>query len=348
MLDIPDWPYFLGKPAARGQIRTSVEDFIVEEVTRVVPQGEGTHIWLWVEKQNANTDWVASQLAGAANCARRDVGYAGLKDRHAVTRQWFSLPAGESVLERIASANIEGVNILDSHLHTRKLKRGTLEGNRFELLVRQFNGDTAQTEQRLAQIQLKGVPNYFGPQRFGRNGMNVDRGFKLLSNNARLPRAKRSIYLSAMRSFLFNKVLAERVSNGSWNRIMEGEIAMLNGTHSIFECKKVDADIEDRCKRLDIHPTGPLPGEGGSFPLAGMMDFEQTVLQDFQELTGVLKAQRVKSGRRALRLYPADLQWEFAAGGLKLSFGLPAGAYATTVLREIMVVVDASNTTYQT
>lgn len=348
MFDIPDWPYSLGKPTARGEIRTITEDFIVEEVSRVAPQGEGTHLWLWVEKQNANTDWVASQLSKATNCARRDVGYAGMKDRHALTRQWFSLPAFESSLERIASADIEGVKILDSRLHTRKLKRGTLEGNRFELRVRHFDGETAQTGQRLAQIQLNGVPNYFGPQRFGRNGLNVGRGFKLLSNNARLPRAKRSIYLSAMRSFLFNEVLAERVRNGSWNNIMDGELAMLNGTHSIFECEKVDADIEDRCKRLDIHPTGPLPGESGSLPTGKVADFEQAVLQDFQQLIDVLKAQRVQSSRRALRLYPADLQWKFADGELKLSFVLPAGAYATTVLREIMVVIDASNTTNQT
>ncbi len=347
MFDIPDWPYFNGKPLARGEIRARAEDFIVEEVARLTPVGEGTHLWLWVEKQNANTDWVASQLAKVVNCARRDVGYAGMKDRHAVTRQWFSIPAGESSSELISGANIEGVRILDSRLHTRKLKRGTLDGNRFELVIRHFDGDLTHTEQRLVQIQSNGVPNYFGPQRFGRNGLNVDRGYKLLSTNTRLPRNKRSIYLSAMRSFLFNEVLAERVRNGSWNNIMDGELVMLNGTHSIFECEKVDADIEDRCQRLDIHPTGPLPGEGGSKPSAGAAVFEQAVLQNFEVLSDVLKAQRVQSGRRALRLYPANLQWEFTGGDLRLSFQLPAGAYATTVLREIMVVVDAANTTNQ-
>jgi len=347
MFDIPDWPYSYGKPTARGQIRTAAEDFIVEEVARVAPQGEGSHLWLWVEKQNANTDWVASQLAKAASCARRDVGYAGLKDRHAVTRQWFSLPAGDLSLELITGANIEGVKILDSRLHTRKLKRGTLDGNRFDLVIRDFNGEVTQTGQRLAKIKSNGVPNYFGPQRFGRNGLNVERGYKLLSNNARLPRNKRSIYLSSIRSFLFNEVLAERVRNGSWNNIMDGELVMLNGTHSIFECERVDADIEDRCKRLDIHPTGPLPGEDGSVPSAGAAVFERAVLQNFQELTEVLNAQRVRSGRRALRLYPADLQWKFTEGDLRLSFELPAGAYATTVLREIMVAVDAANMTHQ-
>lgn len=345
MFEIPDWPYYLGKPVAHGEIRTTAQDFIVEEVARVTPAGEGTHLWLWVEKQNANTDWVASQLAKAVKCNSRDVGYAGMKDRHAVTRQWFSLPAGESSAERINAANIEGVKVLNSRLHTRKLKRGTLDGNRFELVVRQFDGDATQTGQRLADIKSNGVPNYFGPQRFGRNGLNVDRGFELLSRNARLPRNKRSIYLSALRSFLFNKLLAERVRNGSWNSIMDGELVMLNGTHSIFACERVDAGIEDRCRRLDIHPTGPLPGEDGSVPGTGAAVFEQAVLQDYRELIDVLKAQRVQSGRRALRLYPADLYWEFKDSDLRLSFALPAGAYATTVLREIMVVVDASDST---
>ncbi len=202
-------------------------------------------------------------------------------------------PKKDLIVVRISGANIEGVRILDSRLHTRKLKRGTLDGNRFELVIRHFDGDLTHTEQRLVQIQSNGVPNYFGPQRFGRNGLNVDRGYKLLSTNTRLPRNKRSIYLSAMRSFLFNEVLAERVRNGSWNNIMDGELVMLNGTHSIFECEKVDADIEDRCQRLDIHPTGPLPGEGGSKPSAGAAVFEQAVLQNFEVLSDVLKAQRV-------------------------------------------------------
>lgn len=347
MFDIPDWPYVLGKPAARGETRTTAADFAVEEIARVRPEGQGSHLWLWIEKTNANTDWVASQLAKAAGCARRDVGYAGLKDRHAVTRQWFSLPCGESSLELVSGADIEGVKILDSRQHTRKLKRGTLEGNRFELVIRRFEGDVEETVFRLDQVQATGVPNYFGPQRFGRNGQNVDRAYKLLGSNTRLPRNKRSIYLSAIRSFLFNEVLAERVRQGSWNRITDGELAMLDGTHSIFAVEKVDADIEDRCNRLDIHPTGPLPGEGGSAPSDGAAVFEQNVLQNFRELTDVLKAQRVQSGRRALRLYPAGLKWEFADSQLRLSFELPAGAYATTVLREIIAAVDAENTLNQ-
>jgi tRNA pseudouridine13 synthase len=341
VIEIPEWPYFLGLPEASGVIRSSPEDFLVEEIARVQPLGEGTHLWLWVQKREANTDWVAGELARVTGCARRDVGYAGLKDRHAVTQQWFSLPASETTYETINKAEIEGVSILESSLHTRKLKRGTLNGNRFELTIRNFTGDSAQTEQRLQQIQATGVPNYFGPQRFGHGGRNVDRGFSLLSSKARLPRNKKSIYLSAIRSFLFNLVLAERVQKGQWNHMLDGDLAMLDGTQSIFPCELPDLEIEDRCSRLDIHPSGPMPGEKGSQPGSDALELEQAILQNWAQLTGVLQSHRVQASRRSLRLYPAALEWTFGDDILNLKFTLPPGTYATTVLREILVVGNA-------
>ena len=341
MFEIPDWPYFLGVPTAEGLIRSCPEDFVVEEIPRLSPEGEGSHLWLWVEKRSANTDWVAKELAKAASCPSRDVGYAGLKDRHALTRQWFSVPLSDVAQENLENADIEGVNILESHQHTRKLKRGTLNGNRFQLKVREFKGDVDQTGERLAQIHTNGVPNYFGPQRFGHQGRNVEQGFKLLKRRARLNRNKRSIYLSAMRSFLFNQVLAERVRRGDWNTIIDGDLAMLDGTQSIFPCEKPDAEIEERCQRLDIHPTGPMPGEKGTQPTAGAAEMEQAVLNNWPELLEVLIAQRVQASRRALRLFPAELEWNFEGSELELAFVLPPGAYATTVLREIMLSREA-------
>jgi tRNA pseudouridine13 synthase len=341
VIEIPEWPYFLGLPEARGVIRCSPEDFVVEEIARVQPLGEGTHLWLWVEKRGANTDWVAGELARVTGCARRDVGYAGLKDRHAVTRQWFSVAANETTNDSINTAEIEGVSILETSLHTRKLKRGTLDGNRFELTIRNFSGDATQTEQRLQQIQATGVPNYFGPQRFGHGGRNVDRGLSLLSTKARLPRNKKSIYLSAIRSFLFNLVVAERVQKGLWNHMLDGDLAMLDGTQSIFPCELPDEEIEDRCNRLDIHPSGPMPGEKGSQPGSDALELEQAVLQNWTQLTGVLQSHRVQASRRSLRLYPAKLEWAFNGDVLKLEFTLPPGTYATMVLREILVVSNA-------
>ena len=337
MFEIPDWPYYLGAPTASGLIRSCPEDFVVEEIPRVSPEGEGYHLWLWVEKRSANTDWVAKELARVVDCPSRDVGYAGLKDRHAVTRQWFSVPTSDVAQENLENAEIEGVKILECHQHTRKLKRGTLNGNHFHLTIRDFKGDSEQTLHRLEQIRSNGVPNYFGPQRFGHQGRNVEQGFNLLKRRARLNRNKRSIYLSALRSLLFNQVLAERVRRGNWNVIIDGELAMLDGTHSVFPCENPDAEIEDRCKRLDIHPTGPMPGEKGTQPMADAAELEQSVVQNWPELLEVLTGQRVQASRRALRLYPADLEWGFEDDTLELSFILPPGTYATTVLREVLL-----------
>jgi len=341
VFETPDWPYFLGAPRAEGYIRSCPEDFIVEEIPRVQPEGEGSHLWLWVEKRSANTDWVAKEIARVTGCVARDVGYAGLKDRHAITRQWFSVPVTPSTLKTLENAEIEGVKILESRHHGRKLKRGTLEGNRFQLRIRQFTHDNGQTSGRLERIRVTGVPNYFGPQRFGHRGQNVERGFHLLQQRARIPRNKRSIYLSAIRSFLFNQVLAERVRRGDWNTIIDGDLAMLDGTQSIFPCENTDTDIEDRVSRLDIHPTGPMPGEKGTQPTGFAADFEQEVLQNWPQLIEVLAAQRVQASRRALRLHPAGLEWSFDGNGLVLAFVLPPGTYATTVLREVLVFTDA-------
>lgn len=341
MFEIPEWPYFLGPPEARGIIRQRVEDFRVEEIPRIQPAGEGSHLWLWIEKRGANTDFVAGQLARATGCHRRDIGYAGLKDRRAVTRQWFSLPASADVDEAIAGFNMEGVDILDKRLHTRKLKRGTLDGNRFALILREYTGDIDVTEKRLETIRTRGVPNYFGPQRFGHGGSNVSRGFRLLHEGVRLNRNKRSIYLSALRSFLFNHVLAERVRDGSWDFVQSGELAMLDGTHSIFPVERSDAEIEDRCKRHDIHPTGPLHGDGGSRLTGVIAELESRILQQWPELSELLSAQRLQAGRRSLRLVPKDMAWRFETDRLVIEFSLPSGAYATTVLREILRVEDA-------
>ena len=336
MFEIPEWPYSQGKPQASGLIRSCPEDFVVEEIPRITPEGVGSHLWLWVEKRSANTDWVARELAKAAGCPMRDVGYAGLKDRHAVTRQWFSVPGSDVAAENLESMEIEDSQVLEIHKHTRKLKRGTLNGNRFNLRIRSFKGDIAQTEQRLEQIRVGGVPNYFGPQRFGLNGGNVEKGYRLLKRRARMQRNKKSIYLSAIRSFMFNHLLAERVRQGNWNTIIDGDLAMLDGTQSIFPCEMPDTEIAERCGCHDIHPTGPMPGENGTQVMVEAAKLEQSVLSEWPELIDILVSDRVQASRRSLRLIPADLEWVFENGNLELSFVLPPGAYATTVLREIL------------
>ncbi len=339
-IGIPDWPYVLSAPEAIGTIRTIVEDFKVEEIPRVLPEGEGSHLWLWVEKRSANTEWVARELAKLAGCALRDVGYAGLKDRHAITRQWFSVPFSEAAPLDLEAAENADYRILKQQRHAKKLKRGTLNGNHFELKIRDLKADATALQKRLEYIRAHGVPNYFGPQRFGHGGRNVQAGFELLSKRARLPRNKRSIFLSAIRSYLFNQVLAERVRLNTWDKVIDGDLVMLNGTQSVFACAQPDAEIEDRCRRHDIHPSGPMPGDGGTQPEGTALELEQRVLSGWPELTALLRSQRLQASRRSLRLFPSALEWKLSADDLLISFTLPPGAYATTVLRELLRTLE--------
>lgn len=334
---IPDWPRVCGMPEARAVQRAMPDDFQVEELPSVEPDGEGGHLWLWIRKVGANTDWVAGQLAVAAGCHVRDVGFAGMKDRNAVTAQWFSIPvpAGETLPWE--QWDIADVTIEQARLHGRKLKRGALIGNRFRIVLRELAGDRQAFEQRLEQLKASGLANYFGPQRFGFGGQNVQRGARWLHFGGRLPRSKRSIYLSAVRSYLFNQVLAERVREGSWNRLLPGDIAMLDGTHSIFGCSLPDDDLVQRALAFDLHPTGPLPGEGGMQPEGEAAALEQRVLAPYAELVEGLCRARLDADRRSLRLRIKDLRWAFVDDQVRLHFELPPGAYATTVLDELVL-----------
>ncbi len=330
------WPRLCGLPLASAVLRASPEDFEVEEISRITPEGEGAHWWLWVEKRGANTGWAADRLARAAGCRAADVGYAGMKDRHAVTRQWFSLPAsGRETLEW-SGWDIEGVRVLEAVRHPRKLQRGALAGNRFRLVLRSLEGDADEVEARLRRIAERGLPNYFGGQRFGRGGSNVRTGVQMLLDGRRLDRRMRGLCLSAVRSVLFNRVLAGRVEADNWDRLLPGDIAMLDGTHSVFACPEVGADLEARCAGFDLHPTGPLPGDGGMQPDGEAAALERAALDSCGALVESLARARVNAARRSLRVRPAGLEWSRDDGCLELGFELPAGAYATALVRELV------------
>jgi tRNA pseudouridine13 synthase len=303
---------------------------------RTLPDGEGTHWWLWVEKNGANTDWVAGQLAQLAGCQVREAGYAGLKDRHALTRQWFSVPVKADTDPDWENANIEGVRILEATRSRRKIQRGALEGNRFRIVVRDLEGSTEALDDTLRLVSEQGVPNYFGPQRFGFDGQNVTRAAVWLASPRRLSRQKRSLYLSAIRSFLFNQVLAERVRQNNWNELLPGELVILDGTRSFFENNAGDPDLQRRCQEFDVHPSGPLPGRADREPSAVALGLEQEVIANWPEWPVALAALGVKAARRPLRLVPRDLSWHISPGSLELNFSLQAGAFATSVLREII------------
>lgn len=346
MNPLPAWAHVLGAPAATGVIRAREEDFCVWEQALIQPSGEGHHLWLDIEKRGANTDWVAGQLARAAGVPRRDVGYAGMKDRHGVTTQWFSVGLQEAGNSDWQSWEIADVRVLNAVRHGRKLKRGALRGNRFRLTVCDVDDPAEDLENRLEQIRDQGVPNYFGSQRFGHGGRNVAQAAQWLQRGGRIPRNRRSIYLSAARSFLFNEVVSERVRQGSWNRLLDGDLALLDGSRSVFPCTLPDETLEQRCRAFDIHPTGPLPGRCGkraALPSGVAEGVEQSILLAHQGLVSGLERAGVDAARRSLRLKPEALSWSREEDRLVLEFSLPAGAYATSVMRELLQVTDATH-----
>jgi len=339
---LPDWPRFLGPPEATARMRVAPEDFQVVELPLVEPGGTGSHLWLEVRKRDANTSWVAARLAEAAGAAARDVGYAGMKDRRAVTTQWFSVGLEQAANDEWERWDIPGVTIVQGLRHGRKLQRGALRGNRFRLVLRDLQGEAGALAKRLETLASTGLPNYFGPQRFGREGANAERGARWLERGGRIGRGQRSLYLSAVRSCLFNLLLAERVRQDNWNRLLDGDIAMLDGSRSSFDCSLPDAELDRRCATFDIHPTGPLPGGGGKRPRGAAAAIEETVLEPHLGIVAALERARVDASRRSLRVLPAGMAWQFDGAELLLEFSLPPGAYATALLRELVLADPAS------
>ncbi|GAB3336992.1 tRNA pseudouridine(13) synthase TruD [Marilutibacter aestuarii] len=338
-----------GRAVLAADLRSAPEDFFVEELPGFEPSGSGEHLLLTLEKRGMNTAFVARRLADWAGVDERGIGYAGLKDRHAVTRQRFSihLPGrGDPPLESLAIDGDEGelLKVLESTRHARKLPRGALAGNRFVLRLRGVRGDREAVESRLRDIADRGVPNYFGEQRFGRGGGNLHAALAMFGGK-RVGREQRSHLLSAARSHLFNRVLAARVIDGSWDRGVEGEAWMLDGSRSVFGPEPWSDALAERLARFDIHPSGPLWGQGEprSAGEARRIEFDALAAPPGEALKAGLEGAGLKQERRALRLRPAALQWQWPDDdALELRFELPPGAYATVVLAELGEIRDVA------
>jgi tRNA pseudouridine13 synthase len=327
-----------GGAVVRGRIRVEPRDFEVDEELGFAPDDHGTHVLLHVEKCGANTAWVASQLARRGALPVNDVGFSGLKDRRALTRQWFSVPETRAVaIDDWRSHEGDGYRVLEARRHTRKLRRGSHRGNRFRLTLRDLSGPLESLEPRLEAIRRIGVPNYFGAQRFGRGQGNLQRA-RDWASSGRGPseRQQRGFALSAARSELFNQVLAERVQLGNWNTLLPGEAIVLDGRQSFFTATGIDAALEARCASLDLHPSAPLHGSGESPARGVALELEARVLGSEPELTGLLEQQGFEAERRATRLVVHDLAWRLDGDVLELRFALGRGSFATTVLAELV------------
>ncbi len=333
-----------GAPALHARIRAVPEDFIVVEQDAFAPGGAGEHLLLTVRKRGMTTPFAAKRLAQWAGVPESSIGYAGLKDRHALTTQRFTVWLPKKVAPDLAllAPRDEGgapgeLEVLEAHWHARKLPRGALAGNAFVLTLREVAGERAAIDARLAAIAARGVPNYFGEQRFGRHGDNVDQALAMFAGR-RVRREERTHLLSAARSALFNQVLAARVTDGTWDTGLAGEVWMLDGSRSVFGPEPWSDALAERLARFDIHPTGPLWGRGTLRSEDAARAVEEAALADATalRLREGLERAGMSQERRALRLRPDDLAWSWLAGDvLELRFTLPPGTYATTVLAEL-------------
>lgn len=326
-------PPVYGPVPAAGQLRQEPQDFCVEEELGFAPAGAGAHLLLKVEKRNANTLWVARRLARVAGCSAAAVGFAGLKDRRALAVQWFSVPRPGREIDWAALEEGD-FRVLEAHAHHRKLPRGALAGNRFRVRIRAAasGGElAAQLRPRLAAIEHGGVPNYFGAQRFGRQGANLAPAAGL-----RLSREQRGFMLSAARSLLFNALLAARVRHDDWNQLCAGDVAVLDGRGSIFSVEQPDESLRRRCEQLEIHPTGPLWGIGQPPSAAAVQALEVRVAEEWPAQRALCEAAGMRQERRSLRLRVAAVALEEEPQAVLLSFRLARGGFATAVLRELV------------
>lgn len=288
-------------------IKQSPEDFIVEELFAPEFEGQGEHVWLWIQKTGQNTEYVAKQIAKYASVRDMDVGFSGLKDRWAVTKQWFSVYISNKSEPDWLRMGLEGVNIIRAERHNKKLRRGEHKGNRFCITLRNL-ADPVELLPGLEKIQQDGFPNYFGVQRFGLGGANLSRGHDYFEGKIKASRSQRSFYLSAARSFLFNQILAGAIRDSTW--IADDAQGALFGDPQ--------RDVDD------------------------IIASEQAIFDAYPVLIAGLHKNRMRLERRPLRVIPSEMGWQFGEHSVTLEFSLPSGVFATAMLDEIAMVTNAS------
>jgi tRNA pseudouridine13 synthase len=318
-------------------LRAQAEDFQVDEVLGFEPSGSGEHALLLIRKRGLNTDDIARKLARLAECRPVDIGFSGLKDRHAVTTQWFSVALNGRAEPDWSALNSPSAQTLEVHRHQKKLRRGTAKGNRFRIRITQLIGDIKDFEERFARVCQKGAPNYFGEQRFGRGYGNLAMAEQLFAGQLKkVRRHQKGLYLSAVRSQIFNQYLAQRIVQGTWNKAQPGDALQLSGSHAWFAAAQIDSDIEQRIQKHDLHPTGPLWGVGDLPSSAAVAEEERALGERFPIWCRGLEGFGLKQERRALRMSLQEVDWDLEDDALLVSFRLDSGYFATSALRELV------------
>lgn len=330
--------YLKTAPKQTALLKAECADFVVKENLGYSMAGEGEFVAVRVRKTDANTLFVGEKLAQFAGISARNMSYAGLKDRRAVTEQWFSLQMpGKTTLD-FGDFQLEGIEILEVTRHNRKIRTGSLDSNYFEILLRDAM-ETDDLKVRLENLSKFGFPNYFTEQRFGRDGHNLIQALRWAKGEIQVKdRKKRSFYLSAARSEVFNLVVSERLKQGVANRVLPNDIVQLSGSHSWFVAdEKEDLDVlQLRLEQGDLQLTAPLIGETAQ-PACSL---ENDIVQQHQDIVNLMKQERLKPARRPLLMKPKDFNWQFEETGLRLKFYLPAGSYATALVRELVNIEE--------
>ena len=323
-------------PKQTALLKAECADFVVKEQLGYDMSGDGEFVAVKVRKTDCNTLFVGEQLAKFAGISARNMSYAGLKDRKAVTEQWFSLQMPGQPTPDFSQFSLEGVEILEVTRHQRKIRIGSLQGNHFEILLRNAE-ETDELKVRLDFLAKNGFPNYFTEQRFGRDGNNLTQALRWANGEINVKdRNKRSFYLSAARSEIFNLIVAKRIELGLAQQVLNGDILQLNGSHSWFVVDESEdlAQLQQRLAQQDVLLTAPLIGEEEK----SAVDFENEIFAQHQALFALMRQERMKAARRAILMQPQHFQWQFEPNGLRLKFYLPAGSYATALIRELVNV----------
>jgi len=323
-------------PKQTALLKAECEDFVVKEQLGYDMSGGGEFVAVKVRKTDCNTLFVGEQLAKFAGISARNMSYAGLKDRKSVTEQWFSLQMPGQPTPDFNQFSLEGVEILDVTRHQRKIRIGSLQGNHFEILLRNTE-ETDELKVRLDFLAKNGFPNYFTEQRFGRDGNNLTQALRWANGEIKVKdRHKRSFYLSAARSEIFNLIVSKRMELNLAQQILVGDVLQLNGSHSWFVVDESEdlVQLQQRLAQQDVLLTAPLIGEEEK----SAVDFENEIFAQHQALFALMRQERMKAARRPILMQPQQFQWQFEPNGLRLQFDLPAGSYATALIRELVNV----------
>ena len=321
-------------PKQTALLKAECADFVVKEQLGYDMSGDGEFVAVKVRKTDCNTLFVGEQLAKFAGISARNMSYAGLKDRKAVTEQWFSLQMPGQPTPDFSQFSLEGVEILEVTRHQRKIRIGSLQGNHFEILLRNAE-ETDELKVRLDFLAKNGFPNYFTEQRFGRDGNNLTQALRWANGEIKVKdRNKRSFYLSAARSEIFNLIVSKRMELNLAQQILVGDVLQLNGSHSWFVVDESEdlAQLQQRLTQQDVLLTAPLIGEEEK----SAVDFEHEIFAQHQALFALMRQERMKAARRPILMQPQHFQWQFEPNGLRLQFALPAGSYATALIRELV------------